>query len=244
MKIDINYSFTEDTPLFWETYWNDKMGKIGVDPDIKSKTLRAYHKAIWSKVLPNKDIMNLEYGINKDYLVWKDFRFGSDIMITSFRYKKYQHMIDEVMDSMEDYKSYMENYTRQAYTIGGMIIFPKMNGGINQSRGCNPYIIDRFDLTLECIRRYYQNEKSPLYDVLLKNKEFFDLFIDFRGYVDFFYLQDLVDNDYSKVKFWLEDDSVFSMYPFPKTVEEYMIWINKELDFVKKRSERILNDFK
>lgn len=47
-------------------------------------------------------------------------------------------------------------------------------------------ISDRWDLTLECIRRYYNGEDSPLYNVFLNDKAFFDLFVDFKGYVDFF----------------------------------------------------------
>ena len=78
-----------------------------------------------------------------------------------------------------------------------LIIFPKnaVDGGhtINQSRGVNTFIDDRFDLTLECIRRFYLNQASPLYSTLMRYKSFFDLFEDFNGYIDFFFLQDLVD---------------------------------------------------
>jgi hypothetical protein len=45
-----------------------------------------------------------------------------------------------------------------SYTIGGMMVFPgnAIDGKwtINQARGCLRKISDRFDLTLECIRRY------------------------------------------------------------------------------------------
>ena len=53
---------------------------------------------------------------------------------------------------------------------------------------------DRFDLTLECIRRHYSEGESPLSGVLARYARFFDLFEDFRGYVEFFLLQDLVSN--------------------------------------------------
>jgi len=33
------------------------------------------------------------------------------------------------------------------------------------------------------------------------DKEFFELFVDFKGYIDYFYLQDCVSYDYSKVHF-------------------------------------------
>ena len=236
--LDINFDFTTDTPFFWETYWNDEMGCVFVDPDAESKMLKKYHKLIWSKQLPNGEIMNLIEGYGANYLTWQDFRFGSDSIIASFRYEKYKYMINQVMRFLPNYKEFMEEYTRKSYTIGGSIIFPKMSGSINQTRGCNPYIRDRFDLTLECIRKFYKDEKSPLHNTLLKNKKFFDLFVDFKGYVDFFYLQDLVSDDYSCIKFWLGDGS-FEKNPFPKSVEEYIIWINNQLEFVKNRNIRI-----
>ena len=79
-------------------------------------------------------------------------------------------------------------------TIGGYIIFPaktvdnKMT--INAARGCNSKIADRFDLTLECIRRFYANEVSPLSGDLQRYSSFFSLFQGFQGHVDFFLLQD------------------------------------------------------
>lgn len=237
-KIDVNFDFTNDTPNFWKSYWKNEMGKSFADPDSESPTLQKYHKLIWSKKLPNGEFLDLQFGNNNDYLTWKNFRFGSDSITASFRYDKYKHMIKKIMEYLPNYKEFFESYTRKAYTIGGSIIFPKMQGSINQLRGCNLYIKDRFDLTLECIRKYYENEKSPLYDVLLKNKDFFDLFIDFKRYVDFFYLQDLVDKKYTKVNFWIGNGE-FKENPFPKTIEEYITWIEKQLDFVNKRNERI-----
>lgn len=111
-------------------------------------------------------------------------------------------------------------------------------GGINQTRGFRSDIRDRWDLTLECIRRYFNGEDSPLNEVLDKNKAFFDLFVDFKGYVDFFFFQDLVDDEYSKVILWL-DTPLFIRNPIPKTKEQYFDFINKEIDFVEKRNKRI-----
>ena len=238
IELNMNFDFTTDTPMFWETYWNDEMGGVFVDPDSESNTLKKYHQLLWSKQLPNGEFLNLVEGDKKQYLIWKNFRFSSDSIIVSFRYNKYRHMIKQVMNHLPNYKKFMEDYTRRSYTIGGSIIFPKLKGSINQMRGCNPFIIDRFDLTLECIRKYYMGEPSPLTSVLGKNKNFFDLFVNFKGYVEFFYLQDLVSDDFAKVIFWLGDGS-FKKHPFPQNVEEYLIWIEKQLDFVRKRNLRI-----
>lgn len=238
--IDVSFDFTTDTPKYWDNYWekNYLLGCPNGDPDSKSKTLQLYHKILYSRTLPNGEKMDLQIGSGANYLSWKDFRFGSDSIIVSFRYNRYRKMIEQVANSLPNYHDYMENYIHKSYTLGGEIIFPKKQGGINQSRGCNPYIKDRWDLTLECIRKFYLNEDSPLYYVLLQNKDFFDLFVDFKGFIDFFYLQDCVSDDYSHINFWLENGT-FEKYPLPKTVDEYLCWIEQELDFVNKRNERI-----
>ena len=70
---------------------------------------------------------------------------------------------------------------------------------MNQRRGMNTLISDRWDLTLECIRRHYAGEESPLSKVIESDRAFYELLIDFKGYVDFFLLQDGVSADYSSV---------------------------------------------
>lgn len=244
IDIDINFDFTLDTPKYWDNYWkkDNVLGTFNNDPDSASKTLKEYHKELWSKQLPNGEMFNLENGSNKDYLIWNGMRFSSDSITASFRYKNNRKLLENVAKSIPDYQKFIENYIRKTYTIGGMIIFPKRNGGINQSRGCNIKIRDRWDLTLECIRKFYLGEESPLYDVLLAEKDFFELFIDFKGYIEFFYLQDCVSSDYKKVKFWLENNN-FIGNSLPQNVEEYMNWIDKELDFVEKRNNRIKNQY-
>lgn len=240
IKIDVHFDFTTDTPRYWDNFWeqDDVLGVRNNDPDVSSKTLQKYHQLLWSKRLPNGETMDLTIGYGSNYLTWKDFRFGSDSITASFRYECYRSVITEVMRSMPCYHSFIENYLRKTYTIGGATIFPKKQGGINQTRGCNLFIRDRWDLTLECIRRYYNNEQSPLYSTLVKNKDFFDLFVDFRGYVDFFFMQDCVSSDYSSVIFWL-GNGIFSKNPFPSTVDEYIKWINSNVEFVRQRNERI-----
>lgn len=79
-------------------------------------------------------------------------------------------------------------------------------------------------------------EESPLYKSLLKDKVFFDLFADFKGYVDFFFLQDCVTEDYKKVNLWLDND-FFEKNPVPHNADEYLTFIGKEYDFLKKGTE-------
>src|SRR5690606_30133904 len=95
-------------------------------------------------------------------------------------------------------------------TIGAYTIFPnnRIDGKhtINGARGCNGLIDDRFDLTLECIRLCYLGQQSPLYNPLLRYKNFFDLFENFTGYIEFFLLDDLVDEN-QQIKFYLPFDN-------------------------------------
>lgn len=243
MKVDTDFDFTTDTPGYWNDFWeNDDVLGGGVnDPDVASKTLQFYHQILWSKSLPNGDTLSLSAGTGANYLTWNNFRFGSDSIMASFRYVKYRNMLQEVANTLPNYKQFIETFLRKSYTIGGSIIFPKDNS-INRARGCNPFIKDRWDLTLECIRRYYNNKTSPLFEILDKNKKFFSLFSDFRGYIDFFHLQDCVSEDYNSVNFWIGNGE-FDGTPLPKTVEEYMQWISKQLDFLTKRNERIRKSF-
>lgn len=222
----------EDIDIFFDV----RSDNTGRDPDSSSPTLRAYHQALWSKPLPNGQVLCLT--TNKDsYLKWNDMVFGSDSITASFRYERTKVLLEQVKQVVPSYTDFFENYDRKTYTIGGTIIFPKHHDSINQKRGCRSKIRDRWDLTLECIRRFYIREDSPLYDIFQKDKSFFDLFVNFKGYVDFFFLQDCVDEDY-RVKLWL-DTPLFESNPFPKNVDEYLGWIDSQLDFVKKRAERI-----
>ena len=224
--IDTSFDFRTDTPK-------------GCDPDRYSKTLKRYHQALWSKELPNGEVMKLEAVRDPNYyLVWEDFDFGSDSIIVELRYKKYMHVIDKVAGKVGDIEAYYENLVRRSYTIGGMIIFPKHINSMNQMRGTCSKISDRWDLTLECIRRYYIDEKSPLSSVIESDKEFFDLFVDFKGYVDFFFLQDCVSEDYKEVEIWCGDAS-FDKSGLPETVDDYFEFIRNEHAFLDKRNERI-----
>lgn len=236
--IDVKFDFTEDTPYYWDNF---KTGASFTDPDIWSPTLRKYQQLLYSKKLPNGEMFNLQQGDNPeyDYLYWKDFRFASDSIINTYTHNiKLQWLISEVKNSIKDFNHFQEKYLRESYTIGGEMIFPKRRWSINQCRGTNSQIKDRFDLTLECIRRYYENQDSPLNEVLNKDDEFFKLFNDFKGYVDFFYLNDLVTEDYNNIKFYIEFDN-FNRSPLPQTVEEWHNLYNAQMEFLRARNKRI-----
>ena len=77
---------------------------------------------------------------------------------------------------------------------------------------------------------------------LLRDRSFFELFIDFKGYVDFFFLQDCVSENYDRVRF-LIGDGAFSENPLPGSVPEYLLWMERQMDFLEKRNARIAANF-
>jgi hypothetical protein len=233
-EIDTNFDFTTDTLNYWEG--------ADVDPDNASPTLQRYQKLLWSKKLPNGENMVLSEGSGSHYLYWKNFRFGSDSIINMYTHHKnvyIQNLLQEVKKTVTHYDEFIENYIKKGYTIGGELIFPK-NGihSINSRRGTNKLIRDRFDLTMECIRRFYKNEASPLSETLNGNKSFFDLFVNFKGYIDYFLLQDMVSQDYSAINCFL-GTAEFDRDPYPKDTTEWHILYNQQMQFLEKRNKRI-----
>jgi hypothetical protein len=123
-----------------------------------------------------------------------------------------------------------------------MMVFPgnKVDGKqtLNGARGFHPRIRDRMDLTLECIRLHYLGHASPLSDVLARYADFFALFGSFEGYVRFFLLDDLVDDDERQVRFFLPFDD-FTTPALPQTVEAYRVYGDASVAFIRARNRRI-----
>ena len=217
----------------------------GKDPDLHSPTLRRYHRLLWSKPLPDGTLFTLEDLKSKGYLRHcserGEFRMSSDTVLRTFsNHKRMQHIISQIPQDER------EESLRRGYTIGAMILFPALKVGgrptINQARGMNARIEDRFDLTLECIRRHFDGRESPLEVDLKRYADFFDLFGSFRGYVDFFLLQDLVSGDYSKVHFWLPFDD-FTTPPLPADIDAYRSYRSEMLAWVSARNQRVRASF-
>ena len=217
-----------------DIYFDVRSDSKGPDPDSGSPTLRAYHQLLWSKPFPNGQKMQLV--IEKNCLRWGDLWFGCDSITASFSHWRFP-LKEYVEKEIPNYAQFKENYLHKAYTIGGSIIFPMHRWSMNQARGCSVKICDRWDLTLECIRRFYVGEPTPLDKVFETDRDFFNLFVDFKGYVDFFLLQDCVDKDYNVI-YGLKTPLFVSM-PMPKSLDEYKQWIDSQLDFVTKRNKRI-----
>lgn len=224
--IDVSFDFRSDTPQ-------------GKDPDTHSKMLRRYHKVLWSKRLPGGALFELDDTTRGSYLYHRsdlgEFSLSSDTVIPSFKW------VPHIKASIP--KAEVDAFNAIGYTIGGMMVFPgnpiDRKWTINQARGCTKLIRDRFDITLECIRRHYVGTRSPLTDVLNRYARFFELFKDFRGYVEFFLLQDLVAEGFSAVRI-AEPFDDFKGSPIPASIEEYHTYKNASIAFIQARNWRIL----
>lgn len=109
---------------------------------------------------------------------------------------------------------------------------------LNGARGFNRKIADRFDLTLECIRRHYRGQDNPLRETLARYENFFALFGDFAGYVTHFLLQDLVTTDFDGIRFFAPFDD-FATSPVPRDLDTYQAYQRRSIEFVHARNQRI-----
>jgi hypothetical protein len=227
MGIDIAFDFRSDTPP-------------GKDPDWYSPTLRRYHGLLWSKPLPSGARFDLWETTPRVYLhhnsALGEFFLSSDAAIPTFtRWTALKPITEQLTQSEND------EFNRIAYTIGGMMTFPgnqiDRQLTINQARGWKRSISDRFDLTLECIRRHYSGFDSPLAPTLARYTNFFALFGDFRGYVSFFLLDDLVADDH-RVNFFMPFDD-FQTPSVPRDVPTYREYRRRSIEFIEARNRRI-----
>lgn len=229
MLIDTAFDVRSDTPA-------------GRDPDSHSPTLRRYHRLLWSKTLPGGRSFHLSDAAAGVYLHHSsemgEYFLSSDSVIPTFtRWPALKH-ITELFAEEEN-----EAFRTIGYTIGGMMVFPgnRIDGGwtINQARGMlYQKIADRMDLTLECIRRHYLEEASPLGDTLARYSDFFALFEHFPGYVDFFLLQDLVNENSDAIKFLMPFDD-FKRASTPRNRDEYIAYRHQTIAFINARNRRI-----
>lgn len=229
-QIDVRFDFRRDTPK-------------GGDPDALSPTLRRYHRLLWSKPLPNGRTFGLTDTTVGAYLHHRsalgEFFLASDTVIPSFR--KERSMADVVAQIPEpEWLQFMS----VTYTIGGTMVFPanridrKMT--LNGARGFHPSIKDRFDLTIECVRRHYLGKESPLSAVIERYRAFFHLFVDFQGFVRFFLLEDMVAPD-GTIRFFHPFEDFGRASPIPNGTNAYRSYRKLALRFVEERNRRILD---
>lgn len=212
--------------------------RVGGDVDALSPTLRRYHQILWHKPLPGRSF-GLVTSAPGRHLHHRsehgDFPMRSDSFQTFATWNSLKHITTQLPQCD------LDDFVTLSYRIGGMLVFPCRTENrlhtINQARGIRMLVADRLDLTLECIRRHYVGADSPLADVIERYKVFFDLFGDFRGYVDYFLLQDAVTPSYD-IDFVLPFDDFVSRGT-PQTVDAYDQYRHRSIDFIVARGKRM-----
>jgi hypothetical protein len=222
--VDTSFKYHSDTPE-------------GKDPDRYSQTLRKHHQLLWSKELPSGEFFDLAPE-PKSYLAHRthlgEIRLSSDAITTRLQ-KRAARVIRRIPEN--DVPQYL------GYTAGSALVFPGIQidrkQTINVARGFNRKIADRIDLTLECIRRHYLRiEPNPLGPVLRRYNEFFALFETFEGYVEFFLLQDLLEDDGETIKYFHHFRD-FTTPAVPQDEEEYLEYLRRKNDFITARNATI-----
>lgn len=183
------------------------------DPDSWHKGLRESHRFLWSRPLPNGHSWSFApvrgwYLKNEEPLASEpsEWSIGSDNFATT-----HTNAMPDMAAAIPGYES---RHLHEFCTIGGYIVFP--NGlaqtratdvkprrlNINQAKGWEKRIFDRFDLTLEAIRLYFSGittrDANPIGDVLDAYGWFFDAFgkgaDGFQAYVDYGFLNPMVSD--------------------------------------------------
>ena len=227
--------------MIFDADYDHRLDSKGKDPDSHSPTLKLQHQLLWSKPLPNGSLFDLQPEPSK-YLIYssgsEDFHLSSDSISNSLRNQKRMRPLISQIPTSE-----LDEFQSAGSVIGARILFPANRIDnrftINQARGTHPRINDRFDLTLECIRMHYLGIANPLESVLNRYRDFFSLFGNFKGYVDFFLLQDLVSADCTKVLYFIPHDPTFKSSPRPDSVDSYMQYKANTIRFIKARNSRI-----
>ncbi len=217
----------------------DHRTEAGVrDIDKYSPRLKHHHQLLWAKPLPSGEIFDLKPMSNR-YLVFRPdelvFALASDQISNSMRTtKRMKHITSQIPEAELDEFQFL------GATVGGTILFPgkqiDRKRTLNQARGMTKQIGDRFDLTLECIRLQYDGRPNPLQPTLDLYWKFFDLFETFDKYVEFFLLQDLVED--GQVRFFLPFDE-FRRPALPVDVDEYREYMANGKQFVVARNLRM-----
>lgn len=244
------YCYADDIKDYWIKFDNgESLKELDIDSTsqilqkdlcelYKSRTVSSGEQYLNSLATSNNNYYYLY--LTKD----KNLRFGADSI-------GYLHYIEDFLKN-NNHKKEQKFYVKITNTIGGKIIFPKngISNSINIAR--NRKLCDRFDLTLECIRRFYYNEESKMTEIFSQgvNKKFFNIFgygeTGFKNYVEFFFLNDLVSKD-NQVIFFTEDshnlknlsDSTKPLTTYSDNPQKCQELYSNIIAFITKRNLRI-----
>lgn len=120
--------------IFFDIEYDVRTDSKGKDPDAASYTLKRYHQLLWSRQLPNGQMMVLTTE-KCSYLRWNDLYLASDSITTTFRNGRNTNF-EFFKQQIPNYDDYEREFLKVLYTIGGFIVFPQLPWSMNQARGC------------------------------------------------------------------------------------------------------------
>ena len=237
------------------------------DPDTYSRNLQRWHQRLWNRTLADGTGLELTLECRALREKASDLALSSDAAVPAWeRWGEVQALKPETEQLLQEQgRGTIHDLGWRLYDMGCFVLFPgvQINGlwTINQAKGCiRVRIADRLDLTLECIRRYYEQLAdasathlpegyeltNPLGPVLHRYRTFFDLFGSFERYVAFWMLQDLVTDgpDGQQVRLLMPRDEL-GPYNFqrerglPRTAQAYCDYLIAADDFVQARNRRL-----
>lgn len=209
--------------------------------DRYSPTLRRYHQRLWSRPLPNGTAFDLDASGDpaNAYLVTQDgVVLASDSLINSMtHWRRLQSALTSIPESEQ------RVFRRRASSIAATGLWPQRIGeaghSINQARGVHRQVADRLDLTVECVRRHYAGQDSPLAAVMENASDFFALWPGWRSWVQWWLLDDLVDEE-GQLKWLLPFTDFGNEEAWPTTPAAWRSYRDRCLDFIDGRAARIL----
>jgi hypothetical protein len=256
-----SYSFLDDPALCLDNnasyFCNDNYR----DANAYSPELYNCHSELWSKALPNGETLKLRFcpkGVDRKTgrpykpFILKDEDESFRLPLTSDTIApSYNKLAKLLRQGVIDEKQANE-YLRAGRSTGSFLIWPIRGDKENSNNTINIVrartVSDRIDLTLGHLQKWYEGQHgSPggLYKTFQLYSSYFELFVTFKGFADFFYLQDFISEDNSKVKLFNRHggnvtgrESVEQLGN--KDVLEYIRWI---LDIIELRSTRIRKQF-
>jgi hypothetical protein len=155
---DGGYRFHMDGALVIDTSFDVRTDSGDNDPDSDSATLRRYHQLLWSKPLPSGAMFTLDAKLHHASELGQFWLSSDAITHTYIQWTKPERLVEAVGQIPREQRVAFYDL---GCTVGAYTVFPtsvRIDGrwrmSINGCRGLHPRIRDRFDLTLECIRRH------------------------------------------------------------------------------------------
>lgn len=266
------------TALFPHHHWADADGLAAPDPqlaatgyfhndpDSHSRNLQQWHQRLWDRRLADGAGLQLTSPRRGVLLTDSGIALTSDAAVPAWEHWAQVQALKPETDELVRARGRgsIHQLGWRLYDMGCFLLFPGLQIGrqhtINQARGWTLAIADRLDLTLECIRRYYDQLPdasapelpagyeltNPLGPVLHRYRTFFDLFGSFDNYVTFWMLEDLVTDEPGgpQVRF-LMPRYESGPYDFqresglPRTARAYSEYLFAADDFVHARNRRL-----